>query len=218
MTFQGFTPETVDFLWGIRMNNNREWFTAHKEQYIRTLYEPMKALGAQLFTPFMDKPGQILKVSRIYRDARLHHPDPYKESLWLSIRPDAQWWAEEPTLYLDICPEGVSYGLVLWKPTVLTMERFRGQIAGRPDEFLSLIAATEHAAGRPVTAQCYKRPKAPADPRLAPYFGWRGDIECTCHIEPGEEMFDPKLADQAADFFQKLTPLYEYLCNITHGV
>ena len=23
--FTGFSPETVDFLWGIRMNNNREW-------------------------------------------------------------------------------------------------------------------------------------------------------------------------------------------------
>ena len=24
--FEGFSPETFDFLWGIRMNNNREWF------------------------------------------------------------------------------------------------------------------------------------------------------------------------------------------------
>ena len=43
--FQGFTPETFDFLWGIRMNNNREWFLPHKQQYIDALYEPMKALG-----------------------------------------------------------------------------------------------------------------------------------------------------------------------------
>lgn len=28
--FTGFTPETIDFLWGIRMNNNREWFLEHK--------------------------------------------------------------------------------------------------------------------------------------------------------------------------------------------
>ena len=31
--FTGFTPETIDFLWGIRMNNNKEWFTANKKQY-----------------------------------------------------------------------------------------------------------------------------------------------------------------------------------------
>ena len=27
--FEGFSPETVDFLWGIRMNNNRDWFLEH---------------------------------------------------------------------------------------------------------------------------------------------------------------------------------------------
>ena len=71
--FTGFTPETIDFLWGIRMNNNRDWFLEHKKQYVSTLYEPMKALGKDLFEPFMEIPGTILKVSRIYRDARLHH-------------------------------------------------------------------------------------------------------------------------------------------------
>ena len=47
--FEGYTPETVDFLWGIRMNNNREWFLAHKKDYVNHLYEPTKALGNALF-------------------------------------------------------------------------------------------------------------------------------------------------------------------------
>ena len=52
--FSGFTPETVDFLWGIRMNNNRDWFQANKQHYIDYLYQPMKALGQELFQPFAD--------------------------------------------------------------------------------------------------------------------------------------------------------------------
>ena len=63
--FTGFTPESVDFLWGIRLNNNRDWFTQHKQQYVQSLYEPMKALGKELFEPFRELPGNILKVSRI---------------------------------------------------------------------------------------------------------------------------------------------------------
>ena len=55
--FEGFSPETVDFLWGIRLNNNREWFTEHKKDYVNTLYEPMKALGKELFQPFIDRPA-----------------------------------------------------------------------------------------------------------------------------------------------------------------
>ena len=179
--FTGFTPETIDFLWGIRMNNNRDWFLEHKKQYVSTLYEPMKALGKDLFAPFMEIPGTILKVSRIYRDARLHHPDPYKESLWLCIRQDVEWWAENPCLFFEINPEGVSYGFTLWHPRTAAMEEFRKYISAYPDEFLHLIAQTEAAVGQPVTAQLYKRPKETDNPALAPYFAWKGGIECIRH-------------------------------------
>ena len=208
--FQGYTPETVDFLWGIRMNNNRPWFMEHKQQYVDTLYEPTKALGHDLFQPFLDKPGNILKVSRIYRDARLHHPDPYKESLWICIRQDVQWWAENPCLYFDIRPEGASYGFSLWRPRVATMTDFRQQITQHPDEFLRLITDTEAATGIPVTAQLYKRPKETDDPRLAPYFAWKADISCARFEEPNPKFFGPALGDRVMELFTQLTPLYEY--------
>ena len=35
--FTGFTDATVDFLWGIRFNNERPWFEAHKEIYQKML-------------------------------------------------------------------------------------------------------------------------------------------------------------------------------------
>lgn len=208
--FTGFTPETVDFLWGLRMNNNRDWFLQHKKQYVDTLYEPMKALGQAVFQPFLEKPGNILKVSRIYRDARLHPPTPYKESLWLCIRQDVQWWAENPCLYFEITPEGASYGFFYWKPRTATLEDFRRQITAQPTEFLTLIQNTEAAVGQHVTAQCYKRPKPAENPALAPYFAWKGEIGCTRTIEPGDALFGPQLEEQVAGYFEKLTPLYEY--------
>ena len=114
--FEGFSPETVDFLWGIRLNNNREWFLEHKKDYVQYLYEPMKALGKELFQPFVDRPGDLLKVSRIYRDARMHHPLPYKESLWICIRRDVEWWAENVCLFFEINPDGIFYGLCWLRP------------------------------------------------------------------------------------------------------
>ncbi len=208
--FTGFTPETFDFLWGIRMNNNREWFQEHKKQYVDTLYEPMKALGQELFQPFLEKPGNLLKVSRIYRDARLHHPDPYKESLWICIRQDVQWWAENPCLYFEITPEGVSYGFFIWKARSSTMEAFRQHISAKPDEFLELIERTEEAVGSPITAACYKRPKTAEDPRLQRFFGWKQQIGCTIDEAPGEDLFSEALKDRVLDHFQKLIPLYDY--------
>ena len=208
--FQGFTPETIDFLWGIRMNNNRDWFQSHKKQYVDTLYEPMKALGKELFQPFLEKTGNIVKVSRIYRDQRMHPPEPYKESLWICIRQDVEWWGENPCLYFEINPEGVDYGFFIWKPRTATMEQFRRHITAYPDQFLSLIRDTEAAVGQPVLAETYKRPKATDNPALEPYFAWRGMIGCTRHIDPGDNMFGPELKEEVADFFEKLTPLYEY--------
>ena len=208
--FEGFTPETFDFLWGIRMNNNREWFLAHKSQYVNTLYEPMKALGKELFEPFLAEPGNLLKVSRIYRDARLHHPDPYKESLWICIRQDVAWWAENPCLYFEIRPEGVSYGLFIWKLRPAVMEQFRKDLLRDPAPFLQLVEETEKATGLPITAENYKRPKPTEDPRLERFFAWKGAIECTVTEEPGEHLFTPALAVRVRAFLEKLIPLYNY--------
>ena len=210
--FPGFTPETVDFLWGIRMNNNRDWFLAHKQDYVNHLYNPMKALGADLFQPFLDKPGELLKVSRIYRDARLHHPLPYKESLWICIRRDVEWWAQAPCLFFEITPDGISYGLLLWQPTTAYMENLRQRMAADPEGFLSLIRATEDATGVPVTATCYKRPRPAPIPALAPYYSWRSYIACTVAEEFGPETFGPELGQRVSNFLHKLVPLYDYLC------
>ena len=208
--FEGFSPETIDFLWGIRMNNNREWFQANKKTYVDFVYEPMKALGKELFEPFLEKPGNVLKVSRIYRDARMHPPEPYKESLWICIRQDVEWWAENPCLYFEVNPEGVSYGFFIWKPRTASMEDFRRHISAYPDEFLNLIRSTEEAVGQPILADTYKRPKPTDNKALEPYFAWRGQIGCTRDIAPGPEIFGPELKNEVMDFFEKLTPLYDF--------
>ena len=213
--FTGFTPETMDFLWGIRMNNNRDWFTQHKGDYVRTLYEPMKELGQAVFQPFLERPGNLLKVSRIYRDARMHPPTPYKESLWLCIRRDVDWWAENPCLYFELNPEGDNYGFFYWKPRTSMLEDFRRNISAKPNDFLKLISDTEAAVGQPVTAECYKRPKPTDNPVLIPYFAWKGQIGCTREIAPGDRLFGSQLEEEVSGFFEALTPLYEYFNQFT---
>ena len=208
--FQGFTPETVDFLWGIRMNNQRDWFLAHKQQYVDTLYEPMKALGKELFLPFIDKTGHLLKVSRIYRDARMHHPLPYKESLWLSIRQDVEWWAENPTLFFEINPEGVFYGFSLWKPRPATMKAFRRAISNDPATFLALVEQVERATSMTIMAEEYKRPEPCENPELERFFRWKSNIGLTVEAPFSDATFGPELAQTVGDLFEKLTPLYEY--------
>ena len=86
------------------MNNNRDWFLEHKKQYVNTLYEPMKALGKDLFAPFTEIPGTILKVSRIYRGRPAAPSRSLHESCGSCIRQDVEWWAENPCLFLRFVP------------------------------------------------------------------------------------------------------------------
>ncbi len=212
--FTGFTPEAIDFLWGIRMNNNREWFLQHKQQYTDHVYEPMKALGKALFEPFLDSPGNEIKVSRIYRDARLHHPLPYKESIWLCIRKTGSYWAEAPSLFLEICPEGVSYGFLMWAPRPAFMTDFRKYLQGNPRPFLDLMEKAEKDLEFPLQAGFYKRPAVPTPEELMPYWAWKEHITWIKEVPPGEAMFGPGLLEDAKRVFAALRPLYDYLNRV----
>ncbi len=202
----------MDFLWGIRMNNNREWFLQHKQEYVDHLYEPTKALGKHIFEPFLDKSGTLVKVSRIYRDARLHHPLPYKESLWICIRQDVEWWAENPCLFFEINPEGIDYGFIFWKPQPARMKAFRQNLAKDTEAFLNMIAGVEADTGMEITANPYKHPEKCLDPRLERFYLWRDKLECIVHEDFSEDTFGPQLGDRVRDFLQKLIPLYDYFC------
>ena len=106
MTFQGYTQETVDFLWGIRFNNERGWFMAHKQDFTDYVDIPMRELGKAVFSALAeDYPRQDwrLHVCRIYRDARrLHGRGPYKEHLWFTIERPHERFESVPALYFEL--------------------------------------------------------------------------------------------------------------------
>ena len=213
--FRGFSPETMDFLWGIRMNNERSWFLAHKNDYMQYLYEPMKALGEAIFRPFQEVPGLELKVSRIYRDARMHPATPYKESLWICIRRQVDMWSQHPALFFELRPEGGSYGFLLWQPRPEAMERFRRDVAARPGYFPELLERAQSASGLGLTAQPYKRPKPCPDAALAPYFSWKGDLEAIAEVQAGPALFSPALADQVGQTLESWLPVSNYFYQLT---
>lgn len=159
MSFTGFYPETIDFLWGIRLNNNREWFEAHKADYQRFLWEPMKALAADVEAAFTGVEGLRMRVSRIYRDMRMHPPVPYKETSWMCLRHDGASWLEHPCLFFELTSEGYSYGLLLWNPRAAAMERWRTQLGDRTEEFLQMAARAERETGLAARRRAYVRPK-----------------------------------------------------------
>ena len=80
--FEGFSQRTIDFMWGLRLNNEKAWFEAHKSEFQRDFQTPMKMLGREVFermTADYGGYGFIHKLSRIYKDARrVRGGEPYR--------------------------------------------------------------------------------------------------------------------------------------------
>jgi uncharacterized protein (TIGR02453 family) len=95
--FEGFPPETLAFLKGLRANNTKAWFDAHRAEYEAGYVEPAKrfvaACGEALaeFAPRVQAEPRVLgSIFRINRDTRFSKDKtPYKDHL------DLRFWEGE---------------------------------------------------------------------------------------------------------------------------
>ena len=211
--FQGYTQETVDFMWGIRFNNEREWFLAHKEDYQKHLLEPTRALGEQVYEGLrgmLPHEPLLLKVSRIYRDARrLHGRGPYKDHLWFCVRTGDKDWTGRPTFYFEIAPEYYSYGMGFWQARAELMELFRRDLQERPEEFGRLVRLFNRQREFVLTGDSYARSKGKVSDLLRPWFQ-KKSLSLSHELPLDEKIFRPELAEEILAGFKTLVPFYRY--------
>jgi len=216
--FSGFTDETVDFMWGIRFNNERTWFEAHKDIYLTQFYGPMKELGDELYEFLAEKRpdhGLIRKVTRIYRDARrLHGRGPYKESLWFSVEQPAEEWTAHPTFWFELMPEGWTCGMGYYMPKPVTMMKLRARIDRDPRPMEALMAGLAGQEELVLETQDYKRPKAPApSPALEPWY--RAKSFSVLHQDKlTDDLFSRDIVERLKRDFTFLLPWYDYFVTL----
>lgn len=210
MEFTGFSPETMDFLWGIRFNNNREWFAEHKTQYQKALYEPMKALAAALVPDFEAVPDLKLHVSRIYRDMRMHPTTFYKDSLWFCFRRDGGPWLEHPCLFFEVRPEGYQYGFLFYAGKAASMEALRVKISDHADSFLAMVKQAQEESGVLLDGNHYARPKPCKDDRLLPYYGLKNFMAIR-DCPPDDLLFSPELVEEVRRVLKAWLPVSEFM-------
>lgn len=212
--FQGFSQESVDFLWNLRFNNERSWFLAHKEEFLTLVDAPLRELAAQVTARMGEefpKLGLEVKVSRVYRDARrLHGRGPYKDHLWFSLRRPTESEGSIPGFYFEIAPEYYSYGMGCYDPTPLTMAKLRARIDRDPGPLEKLARRLEKQSEFVLEGREYKRPKGDPGPLLYPWYNRRQIALSSDHNCEGP-LFTPQLADQVVEGFRFLVPYYQYL-------
>lgn len=214
--FQGFSQGAVDFLWGIRFNNERSWFLAHKQEFLDFVDTPMKELGRQLYEAMADEYPELglnLHVCRVYRDARrLYGRGPYKDHLWLVLEHPHDRGEAVPAFYFEIAPEYYSSGMGYWDAPAGVMARLRARIDRDPapmEKLARRLKGTQFELG----GQEYKRPKGDPGPLLYPWYN-RKNIAIG-HDENCEGvLFTPQLFDQVLADLKFLVPYYQYFCTL----
>ena len=116
--FRGFDLADLEFLRQLALNNDRDWFTAHRGVYderlkpaLETLVIDTTAAMAAVDVPLAGNPKKSL--FRIHRDTRFSHDKrPYKTHVSATLTrtgPDGEWRKLSPGMvYVHIEPEGGS--------------------------------------------------------------------------------------------------------------
>lgn len=175
--FTGFDEAGVQFLAGLRANNDKAWFDANRPVYEDHLMGPAKAFVVAAGEALRDlsptvraEPKVNGSILRINRDTRFSKDKaPYKEHLDFWFWDGTERASAVTGFYLRITPEavGVGVGAHRFGPEQLTA--YRGLVVAKAPatELVSAVHAVSKA-GFHVRGEHYKRtPKGhqePADP------------------------------------------------------
>ncbi|MCL1820149.1 MAG: DUF2461 domain-containing protein [Oscillospiraceae bacterium] len=217
MMFKGFTTDTIDFLWGLKLNNEKSWFEEHKDDFKRHLQTPMKELSSDVFervTAVCKDYGFIQKLSRIYRDARrVRDGRPYHENMWFSLERPSEEWTSVPVFWFDIGTEYWGYGMGFYQARAETMTKFRARIDRDPKKFEKLAAFLDEQDEFKLEGAEYARKKEAPTEKTALWYN-RKSVSLN-HMQPnGKELFSPELAGRVADGMLSLMPMYDYFVTL----
>ena len=215
--FNGFSQQTIDFMWHLRLNNEKVWFEANKTIFLQDFQQPMKALAQEVFerlTADYPKHGFVHKVSRIYRDARrVRDGQPYRCNMWFCIEKPSEEWTATPVFWFELMPESWRYGLGYYQAKPNTMAKFRARIDRNTAAFEKFIAPLGKQDEFILEGDEYKRVKTAPSPKTSDWYNKKSLV--LVHEQPNdEELFSPKLADRLVNGYKFLMPFYDYLITL----
>ena len=216
--FTGFPTEGMTFLRGLKRNNNREWFQAHKPVFEEKVKAPMLELIGELnsslegFAPdYVSDPAKAFY--RIYRDTRFSpEKTPYKTHVAAIFVPRGFEKHASGSLYFQVSPQeiGVAGGIYMPGPEQLLAvrthlaehhERLQGILKGKKLRILMGDLSGDRLTRVPKGFPC-DHPAAD----LIRMKQWYVYVELEAAIAT-----TPKLLDELLTRFKVMTPLVDFL-------
>ncbi len=151
MTFQGFPRETFAFLEGLKANNEKAWFDAHRADYDRyfrdvafDLIAALSGLMSNLTPALCAEPRVNGSLKRINRDVRFS-----KDKTPYNARMHLVFWSGDhpnrsPAMHVVIGPERMGFGAGTFGLSPGDLTRMRRRICD-PNDRAGLIAAQAYA-------------------------------------------------------------------------
>ena len=147
-----FTRATLGFLRGLKRNNRKPWFEAHRAEYDAVVVMPMKELIEEMDVRLARIAPEIIgdprrSMFRIYRDIRFSKDkSPYKThaACWFYHRDGTRAVGREATgggagFYFQIAPGNCFTGGGMWMPPREALINLRDAIAEKPKAFERIV-------------------------------------------------------------------------------
>lgn len=144
-TFPGLPADALHFLRDLELNNNRDWFEAHRERYETQLKQPMEAFAAAISAgltrhapAYASDPRRALY--RIYRDTRFSaNKTPYKTTAGALFFHSALGKNEAGGLYVEIAANHVGIAGGVYMPDPESLRLIRVHLMDNFARFVKLI-------------------------------------------------------------------------------
>jgi len=223
--FNGF-PRATGFFRTLEHNNNREWFNAHKQNYLEAVEAPaqsfVEALGARLksiYPKINAVPGGVSgSVMRIYRDVRFSKDkSPYKTNLGIVFWEGDGKKTDCPGFYFHLDKDGSAFyfGQYFFPPSVLPAYREAVDNSKFGPELEKILAAVAKVGDYKSAGEEYKRVPSEysADHKRADLLRRKG-VMFRAPDFPAEVVASPKLVDACFEQAKIALPLHKWLVKL----
>lgn len=141
--------EIFQFLRELRRHNNREWFAAHKQDYLR-VKETAENFTARLIAALAGIDPEAARLTpadctyRIYRDTRFSaDKTPYKTHIGIFICPPFGKKSIMAGHYFHLEPDNTFYACGTWYLPPKALKAVRQSIYDEIDEYRSIVESAE---------------------------------------------------------------------------
>jgi uncharacterized protein (TIGR02453 family) len=222
--FTGFPAQGLQFLQDLARDNNRDWFQAHKDDYLNFVLAPAQAfvvaLGERLrsLSPEIDydaKSGGGGSIMRIYRDVRFSKDKrPYNTHVGMVFWEGRLKRMENPGFFVGVEPTGagVYVGQHLFSKPQLDVYRQAVVDEDLGSDLAKALVSLQDAGDYAIGGSHYKKVPPGYDPLhpRAELLKFNG-LHASSRPIPPEQVQSPDFVEVCYRHCQNMSPLHRWL-------